>query len=201
MSNLNEIYIETPNGRIYGRSAGEPGNLLILGLHGWSQRNGWHTWKPLLGSLGDAGYYALGVDLPGWGNSNSWTNGPASTEVAKTAVLDILDVLGHDVAIIMGKSWGGGIAIHLALDEPQRIEKLILTAPAFGNLDRLSKLRQPTMLAWSEDDPVIPFKTARAYDNSIPVIQTVYYKTGGHSAAINNANDFIPKMLEFLRSN
>lgn len=200
MSNLDEIYIETPNGQIYGRSAGEPGNLLILGLHGWSQRNGWHTWQPLLKSLGDAGYYAVGVDLPGWGKSKSWHNGPASTEGAKSAVLDILDALGYDVAILMGKSWGGGIAIHLALAEPQRTVKLILTAPAFGNLDRLSELRQPTLLAWSEDDPVIPFKTAAVYEKSIPEIQTVYYKTGGHSAAIENANDFIPRALEFLGS-
>jgi hypothetical protein len=21
---------------------------LVLGLHGWSQRNGWHTWEPLI---------------------------------------------------------------------------------------------------------------------------------------------------------
>jgi pimeloyl-ACP methyl ester carboxylesterase len=153
-----------------------------------------------VGSLGDAGYYALSVDLPGWGKSKSWNKGPVSSKAAKSAILAILDVLSYDVAILMGKSWGGGIAIGLALDEPQRIAKLLLTAPAFGNLERLSELRQPTMLAWSEDDPVIAFKTAKVYEKSIPSIQTVYYKTGGHSAAINNANDFIPRALGFLRS-
>ena len=151
--------------------------------------------------LGDAGYYAVSVDLPGWGKSKSWDNGPASTEVAKSAVLAILDSLGYDAAVLMGKSWGGGIAIHSALDRPQRVFRLILTAPAFGNLDRLSELRQPILLAWSEDDPVIPFKIAAVYEKGIPDIQTVYYKTGGHSAAIKNANDFVPRAVEFLRNN
>lgn len=199
MSDLDEIQIKTPNGQIYGRSAGDRGNSLILGLHGWSQRNGWQTWRPLLQPLGDAGYYVVSVDLPGWGKSESWNVGPASTEIAKAAVLTILDALNHDSATLMGKSWGGGIAIQLALDEPQKVINLILTAPAFGNIDKLSEIRQPTLLSWSEDDPVIPFKNAGVYANGIPEIQTVYYKTGGHSAAIKNAKEFIPTAVEFLR--
>jgi pimeloyl-ACP methyl ester carboxylesterase len=197
---LNDIWIETPEAKIFGKSAGQPDHPLVLGLHGWSQRNGWHTWEPLLEPLASAGFFALSVDLPGWGQSDPWGSTPTSNEQGVEAVLAIIEFLGKGSAVLMGKSWGGAVAIETALRHPNQISKLILTAPAYTNFTALRGLTQPILLAWAEDDPVIPFAYAVKFAESIPHVQLETYPTGGHSAAPKNAADFAPKAVNFLKS-
>ena len=199
MNMLQELHLTTEFGTVYGKAAGQPGNPVVLGIHGWSQRNGWHSWSPLLEPLAEAGFYAVAVDMPGWGQSvvtgTERVNGPA----AATAILDALHA---HTAILMGKSWGGGVAINLALAHPERITHLILTAPAYqGDLAALARLQQSVLLAWAEDDPVIPISFAREVAAAIPHCTLITYPTGGHSAAMNNVADFAPHAIHFLTSN
>ncbi len=196
---MEEIWIETPKGIIYGHQAGAPGQPLVLGIHGWSQRNGWHTWEPLLAPLADAGMYAISVDMPGWGQSKAWSAEPLYPAAAVSIVVAILDSLGCATASLMGKSWGGAVALETALQQPQRITHLILTAPAFRDLARLAGLTQPVLLAWAEDDPAIPFHYAAQLKDALPHCQLETYPTGGHSAAPNNAANFAPKAIHFLQ--
>ncbi|MDT8306967.1 MAG: alpha/beta fold hydrolase [Anaerolineae bacterium] len=194
---MDEIWINIPSGKVHGMQAGA--GPLVLALHGWSQRNGWHTWQPLLPPLAEAGYRAISVDMPGWGASPPLPAGQLHTESAVPVVVELLEALGVDAATLMGKSWGGGVALQTALDHPQRVANLILTAPAFKRLDRLGEIRQPVLLAWAEDDPVIPIRFARDYVMNVPQIALVTYETGGHSAAPKNAADFAPRAIAFLQ--
>lgn len=196
---MTELLIKTPRGRIYSQTAGDPANPLVLGIHGWSQRNGWHTWQPLLQPLADGGFYAVSVDMPGWGQSDAWGSGLLTTGQAVEALLAIMDALSTDVATLMGKSWGGGVAFQLALDHPPRVNRLILTAPAFNQFDRLASLTQPVLLAWAKDDPVIPYDLTDQFTTAISNVQLETYDTGGHSAAPKNATDFAPKAVAFLQ--
>ncbi len=192
---MKEITIQTDRGDIYGRTAGEPGQPLVLGLHGWSRRNGWQTWEPLIEPLAAAGFHVLSIDMPGWGHSPAWEKIPG-----KSAVVALLDALGEDTYAIMGKSWGGGIALDFALTYPQRVQKLLLTAPAYRGMPaELERLIQPVLLAWAEDDPVIPISYGEAMVKVIPNCIFQRYVTGGHSAAPKNADDFTPKAVAFLR--
>ena len=133
--------------------AGPSAAPLLLGLHGWSQRNGWHTWRPLMTPLAEAGYRVISVDMPGWGQSEAWGSGPLNDADAQEAILAVLDGADAARATLMGKSWGGGIAISTALKHPVRIERLVLTAPAFREPGRLGDLQQPVLLAWAKDGP------------------------------------------------
>ena len=197
---MNELIIETPRGAISSRAAGEPGLPLIVGIHGWSQRNGWHTWKPLMSPLASAGFFVVSIDMPGWGESSPWTMGTINNKTAIEVVAAVVDALDYDESTLMGKSWGGGIAISAALNHPATVTKLILTAPAFRNLDMLGQLSQPVLMAWAEDDPVIPYSYAAEYKNQISTLQFVSFPTGGHSAAQNNVEQFVPVAIEFLIS-
>jgi pimeloyl-ACP methyl ester carboxylesterase len=197
---MEEVWIETPSGRVHGQAAGKAADPLVLAIHGWSQRNGWHTWQPLLEPLAAGGFRVVSVDMPGWGQSPKWGNSPMIGEPAVGAVWAILDGLGAETAVLMGKSWGGGVALDAAMAEPERIRKLILTAPAFeGGLECLS-VRQPVLLVWAEDDPTIPYRYAAGFVHALPQAQLVTYPTGGHSAAPNNAADFAPRAIRFLKS-
>lgn len=195
---MDELFVETGAWRVFGKSAGRRGDPLVLGIHGWSQRNGWHTWEPMMRPLADAGFWVVSVDMPGWGRSEPLEAEPPEEDFAGT-VLGILDGLAVETAVLMGKSWGGGVALEVALNQPARVSKLILTAPARLNLDGLAALQQPVLLAWAEDDPVIPFRYADRFASVIPNIQVERYAKGDHSAAQKNVADFAPKAIEFLK--
>ncbi len=200
MSAMEELFISTDKGRVFGMSIGEVGAPLVLGVHGWSQRNGWHTWQPMMEPLSAAGFRVVCIDMPGWGRSASWGSGSLGAQEAIEALLAVMDSLKSGSAVLMGKSWGGGIALTTALNHPTRVDKLILTAPAFRELDKLSALSQPVLMAWAEDDPVIPYQYTTFYLESAPDIELVTYASGGHSAGPKNAEDFAPRAIRFLRT-
>lgn len=195
---IQEYFLETSLGQIYGRAAGVPERELIIGLHGWSQRNGWHTWGEVLEPLASADYFAFSFDMPGWGKTPALHESPISTREAISVVLAVMASFDKDNTVLFGKSWGGGVAIEAGIRYPGTITKLVLTAPAYRNLEKLKKLQIPVMLVWSEDDPVIPFQFAQLFLDAIPDCRLVSYETGGHSAAMKNIDDFSPKVIEFL---
>ena len=198
---MDDIFITTAFGTVYAKTLGDPDRPVVLGIHGWSKRNGWHTWEQLMAPLAEAGYQVVCVDMPGWGQSTTTVSGPLVGETAVLATLSILDGLDiNKAAAIMGKSWGGGVALELALDYPERVGKLLLTAPAFQQFSLLSEIKQPVLLAWAADDPIIPIQTADEYMRGLPHCRLIEYKTGGHSAAPNNADDFAPQAIEFLKN-
>lgn len=198
---MHEILIETEFEPVYGRSAGETGSPLVIGIHGWSQRNGWHTWAPLLDPLAHAGYYAVSVDMPGWGDSPAWSSAPLTIDLGLSALEAIISGLGYQQASIMGKSWGGGLALEFALRSSDKVKSLILSAPAYRDFERLERLVPPVLLAWSKDDPVIPYRYATSFTGAIPNVELATYERGGHSAGPKNADQFAPKAIIFLNSN
>jgi pimeloyl-ACP methyl ester carboxylesterase len=195
---MEDIWIETTYGRVFGKAAGPDRGRLVLGLHGWSQRNGWHTWEPLMPTLADPGFRVVSVDMPGWGQSMP-VQGQVTGAEAVATVVQILDRLAVNEAVLMGKSWGGNVAVETAVAYPHLITHLILTAPAIRNPNLLAQLTQPVLLAWAGDDPVIPFQYADQFAAAIPICQLETYPTGGHSAAPKNATDFGPKAIKFLK--
>jgi pimeloyl-ACP methyl ester carboxylesterase len=196
---MKDLHVETSIGRVYGKEAGDAQAPLVLAIHGWSQRNGWHTWEPLIEPLAAAGLHLVAVDMPGWGQSTSTNPGPMKTAEAVATVTALIDAFHAGSATLMGKSWGGGVALQTALDHPALVDRLILTAPAFRTPERLPEVRCPVLLVWSEDDPVIPFSYAAGYLQALPDAELVAYPTGGHSAAPNNAADFAPKAANFVQ--
>lgn len=79
-------------------------------------------WGGAVRTLPAARVYAL--DLPGHGRST----GGGRTTVAQyaSAVIEFLDVLGIDQAVLAGHSMGGAIAQTAALEFPDRVQGLVL---------------------------------------------------------------------------
>lgn len=198
---MDDVFIKLELTTVHVKLAGDPANPLVLGIHGWSQRNGWHTWEPLMAPLAGAGYCVVSVDMPGWGDSPALDNIPLGGARAVQVVIDVMNGLQKSTAALMGKSWGGGVAIKTAVDYPERITDLVLTAPALRDFDQLTRITQPVLLVWAEDDPIMPITTANKYVSAVPDIEFIDYPTGGHSAAQNNAENFAPHVIDFLNSN
>lgn len=194
---MERIVISTPRGDIYGLTAGPEDGPVVIGIHGWSKRNGAHTWAPMLEPLGTAGYRAIAVAMPGWGGSAKWDK-----TAGKSAVTAILDSLGIETAhALMGKSWGGGVSLDFAMTYPNRVNMLILTAPAYrgDTADLTKRLNKPVLMAWAKNDQTIPLNFGTGLAEAIVDCQFEIYDEGGHEAAQHNVEDFAPKAIDFLR--
>ena len=68
----------------------------------------------------------IAVDLKGYGYSDKPADGRYSREDIRQFMIDFMDTINVEKAIVGGHSWGGGIAMDLASTCPQRVEKLVL---------------------------------------------------------------------------
>ena len=105
------------SGRFFGDTFGD-GPPAVLALHGWRR-----THRDFAGVLD--GVDALAVDLPGFGSTPEPPAPWGSAEYA--AALDpLLDELSLPV-VVLGHSFGGRVAVHLAARRPAAVKALVLT--------------------------------------------------------------------------
>jgi poly(3-hydroxyalkanoate) depolymerase len=107
--------------RIEGR--GSP-LLLVMGLGGNVE-----MWRPLLDAMD--GRQTIAFDAPGTGESDLPRRPLRMTDLA-TVVGTLLDQLGHHRVDVLGVSFGGALAQQLAIQDPQRVRRLVLAATTFG---------------------------------------------------------------------
>ena len=109
--------------RITYRTAGHgPVVLLIHGIAGSSA-----TWDGVLPWLAER-YCVVAPDLLGHGGSAK-PRGDYSLGAYASGIRDLLGVLGHERASVVGHSLGGGVAMQFAYQFPERTERLVLVAP------------------------------------------------------------------------
>src|SRR4051812_22055117 len=84
-------------------------------------------WSEHLSPLAEAGHRAIAMDLPGFGEA------PMPAEQAPWRdVLETMEALGVERAALVGNSFGGAVALRVALTAPDRVASLLLvSAPAF----------------------------------------------------------------------
>ncbi|HZB39859.1 MAG TPA: alpha/beta fold hydrolase [Ilumatobacter sp.] len=118
------------DGPIAWRRAGPPDGEHVALLHGLGGSR--TAWCPQLVALAAAGFDAAAWDMPGYGASAPIE--PLTFEALVGAVERWLDALGAESAHIVGLSFGGMIAQHVALHMSDRVRSLTLldTSPAFG---------------------------------------------------------------------
>lgn len=68
-------------------------------------------------------------DLPGYGHSSKGVDGSDPFGYLADTIRALLDALGVDRASLVGNSYGGACALRLALDTPERVDKLVLMGP------------------------------------------------------------------------
>jgi pimeloyl-ACP methyl ester carboxylesterase len=106
-----------------GYLAGGRGPLLIL-IHGIT--NSASSWQPVLELLAER-FTVVAPDLLGHGTSAK-PRGDYSLGAYACLVRDLMIALGHDRATFVGHSLGGGIAMQLAYQFPERVERLVLVS-------------------------------------------------------------------------
>ncbi len=108
-----------------GAEAG-PGDAPIVVLHGWGAHL--EAVGAILAALEGASDL-VALDLPGFGESDPPPKAWDAGDYARF-VIEFLDELGIESAHLVGHSHGGRVAIVLATDERERVERLLLVDSA-----------------------------------------------------------------------
>ncbi|HTU86134.1 MAG TPA: alpha/beta fold hydrolase [Solirubrobacteraceae bacterium] len=104
---------------------GEP----VLMLHGLGATKA--SFLPTLDALTPS-YRAIGVDLPGFGDSDKPLFAAYDTKFFARAMVALLDALELDSAHVVGNSMGGRVALELGLSHQDRVRRLVLLAPSMS---------------------------------------------------------------------
>jgi pimeloyl-ACP methyl ester carboxylesterase len=111
----------------YRRAGWGPVVVLIHGITGSSL-----TWEHVIEPLAER-YTVVAPDLLGHGESAK-PRGDYSLGAYASGIRDLLQAIGHDRATVVGHSLGGGVAMQMAYQFPERCERLVLVSS--GGLGR-----------------------------------------------------------------
>ena len=111
----------------YRRAGWGPVIVLVHGITGSSQ-----TWEHVIEPLAER-YTVVAPDLLGHGESAK-PRGDYSLGAYASGIRDLLAAIGHDRATVVGHSLGGGVAMQMAYQFPERCERLVLVSS--GGLGR-----------------------------------------------------------------
>jgi len=104
-------------------------------------------WAEHLEPLAAAGYRAIAPDLPGFGEALI----APGEQAPWTDVLRAMDELGVDRAALVGNSFGGAVALRVAVVAPERVSALALISAPPPGLEPSSELEA----AWHEEEEAL----------------------------------------------
>ena len=104
----------------------------VVLLHGWALAQ--HTYRRVIEEIAEQGCMVIAPSMPGFGGSGDLKGDAFSISGYAKWVADLLDVLEiEEPAVLVGHSFGGGVAIKLAHDMPKRVRSLVLVNSIGGS--------------------------------------------------------------------
>lgn len=127
----NSHFVEVDGAEIHFQEFGDTTKPHLILIHGFTASV--YVWKTVAPMLADEGFHVIAVDLVGFGYSEkpSWFDYSIASQARMISRL--MNRLGIGTATIIGSSYGGAVALTLALDYPERVEKLVLVDAVINN--------------------------------------------------------------------
>lgn len=102
----------------------------VLLIHGSGPGvTAWANWRAVIPSLSEE-FRIIAPDMVGFGYTTRPDDAVYTFDIWIQHALDILDALGIDRTHIVGNSFGGALALALAIRSPARIDRLVLMGSA-----------------------------------------------------------------------
>lgn len=123
-------YIQVADARLHIRKRGK-GPVIFL-LHGsFSSLQTWNEWENEL----IKSFTTISLDLPGHGLTGPNESGVYTTDYYSLLLIALADTLHIDSFYVAGNSMGGHVTWQLALQNPERVKKIILVdAAGYDNM-------------------------------------------------------------------
>jgi len=106
--------------------------LPVVLLHGWALAQ--HTYRDVVERIAAEGVRVIAPSMPGFGGTGDLPGASFSLSGYAEWVADLLDALEIDEpAVVVGHSFGGGVAVRFAHDHPDRTRSLVLVNSVGGS--------------------------------------------------------------------
>ncbi len=168
--NIEEKNIKLPGGDVHYAEAGQ-GDPVVM-IHGYAPISSWHVWDANIPAIAGV-RRVLALDLPGYGSSPSPASGRPEDfgewfATYTQTVEDFVDALNLRNVALCGLSAGGGVALHVCVDRPNDIQRLVLVDSAGAQLsDRWKSIQVPTLMFWQREDRVVPLEQGERLHSAI----------------------------------
>jgi haloacetate dehalogenase len=112
----------------------------VLLLHGFPQTH--HCWRYVAPALGER-HMVVAADIRGYGGTSAPAGGPKGEGYTKREMgndlFDLMAALGHPQFAIVGHDRGGRVAYRMALDRPDRVERVAVLniVPTIDQFERM----------------------------------------------------------------
>jgi pimeloyl-ACP methyl ester carboxylesterase len=124
-------FAEVQGARVHYQEAGDPAAPPMILIHGFATSN--LVWSKVLLDLAASRFRVIAPDLLGYGYSDK----PRELEytIARQAemIVEFMKQIGIERAILVGSSYGAAVAVTIALDRPELVEKLVLVGAVNNN--------------------------------------------------------------------
>ena len=132
LADADSRFIELCGIDVHYKAAGQGEPLMVL-LHGFAASV--YSWREVLEPLGELGT-VVAFDRPASGlterplGENWGSENPYGPDFQVALVIDLIDAMGAEEAVLVGNSAGGTIAALTVLRYPERVRALVLVDPA-----------------------------------------------------------------------
>ena len=187
-------WTDVASAKVHYLEAGPAEGLPVVLLHGAAFRA--ETWRETgtLAALADAGYRAVAVDLPGFGES------PNAEVDYGTWLGQLLDQLDLERPVIVSPSMSGRFSLPFLTGRPDRLSGFVAVAPVAipEYRDRLPGVTVPVLAIWGQRDQVVPLAHADLLVAEAPQVRKVVLADAKHAAYLDDPGGFHQALLEFL---
>ncbi|KUI37949.1 alpha/beta hydrolase [Mycobacterium sp. IS-1590] len=163
----------TPAGALRYYDVGD--GPVLLFLHGSGPGvTGWRNFRGVLPAFAER-FRCLILEFPGFGVSDDFGGHPMIT--AQGAVVPFLDALGVERVDIIGNSMGGGVGINFAINNPDRIGRLVTIGGIGTNIFSPGPSEGIRLLQEFTEDPtrqrLVDWLNSMVYDQSLVTEQLI----------------------------
>src|SRR5258705_2885643 len=132
LNHAEDSYFVTVDGiRIHYQEAGPEDGPVVFLIHGFCASN--QVWSDVFLPLARAGFRVIAPDLVGFGFSEKPSNADYTIDMQARIVIHLMDRLGVTQASLVGRSYGGAVAVTCALDYANRVRSLVLVGAVIND--------------------------------------------------------------------
>lgn len=117
-------FIEVDGATVHYQEFGEKNNPTLILIHGFTAST--YVWHSVAPRFAQEGFHVVAVDLLGFGYSEKPAWFEYTIEAQARMIARLMNRLGVGTATLVGSSYGGAVTATVALDYPERVEKLVL---------------------------------------------------------------------------